>query len=98
MSIAFTSKAITAREAAGHTQQTEIRAIPSVTIETAELAGNVATITVRFVSDQVSLTVDANKHPVAGADAVTEITDIWTFERDLTSANPAWRLVAARNA
>ena len=90
--------AITAREVAGETQSTEIRAIPLVAIEAAELTGAIARITVRFVSDQISMTVDAAKRPVSGADAVTEITDIWTFERDLTSANLAWRLVAARNA
>ena len=90
--------AIAAREAAGQTQTTQIRAIPSVGIEAAELNGNLASITVRFVSDQISLTVDAAKHPVSGTDAVTEITDIWTFDRDLTSIDPAWRLAAARNA
>ena len=26
--------------------------------------------------------------PVTGTDAVTEITDIWTFERDLAAARP----------
>ena len=35
---------------------------------------------------------------VSGTDAVTEIADVWTFERDLTASDPAWRLVAARNA
>lgn len=90
--------AIAAREAEGHVQQTEIRSIESAAIEHAELAGTVATITVRFVSDQVNLTNDANGRPVAGTDAVTEITDIWTFERDLAQSDPAWRLVAAKSA
>jgi len=90
--------AITAREAAGQTQRSEIRAIPSATIEAADVKGTLATITVRFVSDQISVTLDAKGNPVTGTDAVTEITDLWTFERDLTSAGPAWRLVAARNA
>jgi predicted lipid-binding transport protein (Tim44 family) len=53
---------------------------------------------VRFVSDQVSLTQDKDGHPVNGTDAVTEITDIWTFERDLSARDPAWRLVSARSA
>ncbi len=90
--------AIAAREAAGHSQRTEIRAIPSMTIVGAALAGSVATITVRFVSDQISLTLDANQNPVAGTDAVTEITDLWSFERDLSKPDPAWRLVSARSA
>jgi len=90
--------AVTAREAAGETQRTDIRAIPSATIENAELHGTVATITVRFVSDQVNLTLGRDGQPVSGTDAVTEITDLWTFERDLSSADPTWRLVAARSA
>jgi predicted lipid-binding transport protein (Tim44 family) len=90
--------AIAAREAEGHTQITEIRSIESAAIDHAELAGTVASITVRFVSDQVNVTNGANGLPVFGADAVTEITDIWSFERDLAQSDPAWRLAAARSA
>ncbi len=49
------------------------------------------------MSDQVSYTQDANGRPLTGTDAVTEITDIWTFERDLAQQDPTWRLVAARS-
>lgn len=91
-------QAITAREQAGHTQTSEIRDVPSATIEEADLRGTVAQVTVRFVSDQVSLTKDGSGQPVAGTDAVTEITDIWTFERDLSSQDPTWRLVSVRGA
>jgi predicted lipid-binding transport protein (Tim44 family) len=90
--------ALTAREAAGETQRTEIKAIPSATIDQANLRGNIAELVVRFVSDQVNVTIGRDGLPVAGADAVTEITDLWTFERDLTSPDPTWRLVAARSA
>lgn len=94
---AFT-QAIEAREAAGHVQVSEIRGMETVAIEEAELRGTVALVTVRFVSDQISLTRDKDGHPVAGTDAVTEITDLWTFERDLTARDPTWRLVSARSA
>lgn len=90
--------AITAREAAGQTQHTEIRAINKTSIEHAELSGTVACITVRFVSDQVNVTLGADNNPVAGTDAVTEITDLWTFERDLAQPEPIWRLTAAHSA
>lgn len=90
--------AIEAREAVGHIQVSEIRAIHGATIESAELRGTVASITVNFVSDQVSMTKDKGGQPVTGTDAVTEITDIWTFERDLSTLDPVWRLVAARSA
>ncbi len=90
--------AITAREAAGETQRSDIRAIHEATIQEADLHGSLATIGVRFVSDQISLTLDKNGNPVTGTDAVTEITDLWTFERNLAQADPAWRLIAARSA
>ncbi len=90
--------AITAREARGETQRTDIRSVGSATIDHADLHGSVASITMRFVSDQVNVTMGHDGLPVAGADAVTEITDLWTFERDLAAVDPTWRLVAARSA
>jgi predicted lipid-binding transport protein (Tim44 family) len=90
--------AVTAREQAGQVQVSEIRSIETSSIEAADLKGSVASVTVKFVSDQISLTQDKDGRPVAGTDAVTEITDVWTFERDLASRDPTWRLVAARSA
>jgi len=90
--------AIAAREATGETQHTEIKSVAKAEIEHAELAGTLAVVTVRFVSDQVNITIGADGLPVAGTDAVTEIVDLWSFERELTSTDPAWRLVAARSA
>ena len=91
-------QAISAREAAGHVQVSEIRGMENVGIEAAELRGSHAAVTVRFVSDQMSFTRDKDGHPVHGTEAVTEITDVWTFERDLASRDPTWRLVEARSA
>ena len=90
--------AITARQASGETQRTEIHDIHGASIEAAELRGGNASVTVQFMSDQVNLTLGADGKEVNGTDAVTEIRDIWTFERDLGSPDPAWRLVAARSA
>jgi predicted lipid-binding transport protein (Tim44 family) len=90
--------AIAAREAARQTQRTEIRGIEHAAIEQADLRGTIADITVRFVSDQINVTTGADGLPVAGADAVTEITDLWTFERNLAASDPTWRLIAARSA
>jgi predicted lipid-binding transport protein (Tim44 family) len=90
--------AIAARETAGESQRTEVRAIHAATIEAADLRGTIADITVRFVSDQVNLTIGGDGAVVQGTDAVTEIVDLWTFERNLSIADPTWRLVAARSA
>jgi predicted lipid-binding transport protein (Tim44 family) len=90
--------AITERETNGETQRTEVRAIQSATIEAADLRGTTADITVRFVTDQVNLTTGRDGTVLHGTDAVTEISDLWTFERDLAASDPTWRLVAARSA
>ncbi len=90
--------AIAEREGKGERQRTEIREVREASIEAADLRGTVADVTVRFVSDQVNLTTDAAGKPVAGADAVTELTDVWTFQRDLRAEDPTWRLVATRTA
>jgi predicted lipid-binding transport protein (Tim44 family) len=88
---------ISAREAANERHRTEIKSILSATIEDAELIGDQAAIIVRFTSDQVNLTLDAGGNPVIGTEAVTEIVDLWTFERGLKSKDLTWRLAAARS-
>jgi predicted lipid-binding transport protein (Tim44 family) len=91
-------QAISAREAGGQTQISTIHSIHSTSIESADLRGSIATIAVRFVSDQTSLTQGKDGHAVVGTDAVTEITDVWTFERNLGTTDPVWRLISARSA
>jgi predicted lipid-binding transport protein (Tim44 family) len=90
--------AIAAREGAGETHRTEVRAIHAATIEAADLRGTIADISVRFVTDQVNLTSGRDGAVVQGTDAVTEIIDLWTFERNLAVPDPTWRLVSARSA
>lgn len=90
-------QAISAREKAGEKQVSEIKAMHHLSIDSAELKGQTGLVTARIVSDQVSYTQDANGRPLTGTDAVTEITDLWTFERNLNQPDPTWRLVAARS-
>jgi predicted lipid-binding transport protein (Tim44 family) len=90
-------QAVAGRETAGETQRTEIRSMHEMGIEAAELRGNVADVTVRFVSDQVNMTTGRGGEIVAGSDAITEVIDIWTFQRDLTAKDPTWKLMATRS-
>jgi predicted lipid-binding transport protein (Tim44 family) len=89
---------ISRREAAGETQRSEVRAMQDMGIEAADLRGTVADVTIRFVSDQVNVTTAKDGSFVAGAEGVTELTDIWTFQRDLRSEDPTWKLVATQSA
>jgi predicted lipid-binding transport protein (Tim44 family) len=66
-------------------------------LEMAELNGSIADVTVRFVSDQVNMTTGRGGEIVAGSDAITEVIDIWTFQRDLTAKDPTWKLTATRS-
>lgn len=94
--------AIAAREAAGETQRTEIKGVRALNIEDVHLTplavGVGASIEVRIVSDQISLVTGADGQPVTGMDAVTEFSDLWTFERLLGAAGSTWRLASARSA
>jgi predicted lipid-binding transport protein (Tim44 family) len=79
-----------------HEQKTETR---FVSIDKAELVGaetrdRSAQLTVRFVSQMVSVTRDKTGAIVDGnPEKVTDITDVWTFARDITSRDPNWKLV-----
>lgn len=89
------ARAIDERNRAGHTLETTIVALKESAIVDAELDGREATITVRFVSDQVNVTRDRDGRVVDGdPDRVTEVTDLWTFRRDTRAADPNWQLVA----
>ncbi len=89
--------AIATREAANERHRTEIKTINAAVIEDAQLLGDLAAVIVRFTSDQVNLTMDSSNRPMVGTEAVTEIVDLWTFERDLKSKDLVWRLAAARS-
>src|SRR6185312_2057341 len=87
--------AITEREKRGETMESRFVAIDKAEIAAAELRGKTMQITVRFVSQLVSMTRDKTGAVIDGnADKVTDITDVWTFARDVTTRDPNWKLVA----
>jgi predicted lipid-binding transport protein (Tim44 family) len=90
-------QAITARHEAGDTQITRIKAIVEATIDEADIIAGHAAIVVRIISDQENFTRNAQNIVIAGSESVVEMIDLWTFERTLNSADPAWRLAAARS-
>ena len=84
-----------------HEQKTETR---FVSIDKAELVGaeardRAAHLTVRFVSQMISLTRDKAGTIVDGnPEKVADITDVWTFARDISSRDPNWKLVGTGSA
>jgi len=85
--------AIAQREAAGERLETEIMAEPAAEFLDADLKGRMARVTLRFASRQINVTRDAQGRVIAG-DPVRpeEVVDLWTFERDVRSADPNWLL------
>jgi len=87
--------AIREREAKGETAESRFVSIDKSDVTGAELRGPTAQITIRFVSKLVSVTRDRSNNVVEGSpDRVTDVTDVWTFARDLSSRDPNWKLVA----
>jgi predicted lipid-binding transport protein (Tim44 family) len=64
----------------------------------AELKGAEAYISIKFLSQLISATRDRNGEVITGdAQRIKEVTDIWSFSREVTSRNPNWRLVATQS-
>jgi predicted lipid-binding transport protein (Tim44 family) len=88
--------AITERERRSETVETRFVSIDASTITAAELRNrSTAQITVRFVSKLVSATRDRAGTVIDGnAEKVTDVTDVWTFARDIASRDPNWKVIA----
>ncbi len=87
--------AIREREGRGETVETRFVAIDKSDITGAELRARTAQVTLRFVSQLISVTRDKAGNVIDGnPEKVTEVTDVWTFARDISSRDPNWKLVA----
>jgi predicted lipid-binding transport protein (Tim44 family) len=90
----FTAE-IDQRTAASERLETRILGIKGVDIVEAGLAGRLARVTVKFVSDQIHVLRAHDGSVVDGdPDHPIEKTDFWTFVRDTRSTDPNWVLVA----
>ena len=93
----FTS-ALDEREAQGLRVEFTFIGINKASIVEAEVAGKEAQITVRFVSSITTCTKDDVGHVIEGdPNAIEQVTDIWTFSRDVTSRNPNWKLIGTES-
>jgi len=86
--------AIKDREKREQKIETRFVSIDRAELVNADARDRSAQLTVRFVSQMISVTRDKNGTIVDGnPDKVTDITDVWTFARDVTSRDPNWKLV-----
>lgn len=89
------AEAIAVREKADETVETQIVGIDKAEITSASLHGRRASITIKFVSQMITVRRNSDGEVIDGDErAIQPITDVWTFDRDVTARDPNWRLVA----
>ena len=87
--------AIDDRSKCGEKVQASFVGIEKADIKAAELNRDEALITVKFVSQMISATLDRQDEIVEGdLQEVAEVIDVWTFARPVRSRDPNWKLVA----
>ncbi len=90
--------AIDDREKRGETIEFRFVGIDAAELTDAELKGRSAHVTARFLSKLISATHDQDGNVVDGDPIhVSDVTDIWTFARDVSSRDPNWKLIATES-
>jgi len=87
------------REQSGQSATADIEGDTKAEIAGANYDSGIAEITVKFVSNLIRVTRDEDGAVIDGHPTLArEITDIWSFKRDLRDRDPNWLLVSTRGA
>lgn len=93
------ASAITDRETRGEIVDSSFVGIDKADLIEAELKNKTARITIKFVSQLITAIRDRAGEVIDGdPKAIHEVTDIWTFAREISSRDPNWKLVATQAA
>lgn len=93
------ASAIGERESRGETMESRFISIDKADLVDASVRGRTAQVTVRFVSKLITTTRARDGSVVDGSpDIVADVTDVWTFARELGARDPNWKLVATEAA
>lgn len=85
------------RKGAGETLITNVQRVLAADISAARVEGKTAALTVDFTSEQLAYTTNAAGEVIDGdAKKPHIVSESWTFERDTSSKDPNWFLVATR--
>ena len=89
--------AISDRESRGEQIDQSFVGINKCHIIDAEMKGGEAAVTLKFLSQLITSTRDSRGEVLSGdPQKIQEVTDIWTFSRQVDSQDPNWRLVATQ--
>lgn len=86
--------AISARESEGRTEAVEFLQAPRADLEDVSMAGDLARVKVRFLSEFRT----RSKGPEGEAVDDRRTAEFWTFERNVTSRDPNWALAQVEPA
>ena len=90
---ALYDEAITAREAAGQTQITDLGRLRKASIKAAKTEGSIAHISVLYEADLTSALRDADGELVLGdPDVLSSVSEVWEYERDMKGDDLNWLL------
>lgn len=87
-------QAITEREKRSETAETTFVSMDKAELLGAEVRGKTGFVTVRFSPKLISTVKDSSGKIIEGAETVVDVSETWTFARQLGSRDPNWLLVA----
>jgi predicted lipid-binding transport protein (Tim44 family) len=88
-------KAISDRDERGDKVETTLVSIDKTSLDHVQLQGNVAQVAVLFAVKLITATRNKAGEIIEGsADKVVDVTDLWSFSRDVSSRDPNWKLIA----
>jgi len=91
-------KAINKRKEQQQSLTTNLIALDETTIIASSINGDLANIVVKFSSRQINYICDLQNKVISGnKDQILNITDNWTFQRNLTSPSPAWLVISTNS-
>ena len=86
-------EAVTAREAAGQTQITDLGRLRKASIKSAKTEGSVGYISVLYEADLTSALRNAEGEIVMGdPDVLSSVSEVWEFQRDMKGSDLNWLL------
>ena len=87
--------ALKERSKRGHYAEITFIGINSASIKEHKKIDKILNVTVDFIAEVITCIKDKDKKIISGdSEKIKKIYDTWVFSRDITSANPNWKLVS----
>ena len=88
------NEALKERNDSGHFAEITFIGVNKAEIKEHKKEGNLLNVTVDFIAEVITCIRDKDKKIISGnPEKIKKIYDTWVFSRDVTSANPNWKLV-----